>query len=164
MSLKASDLLKKDKERERLRRANYNKECEKCLDWIQNADSFTCSKYTIYTLPAFLISDANYVLHECVQFVKEKLTRSEFYVRVLKPGDRLFISWDPKLIKVPERKITKASSTQRRRDAQEESRPGPSIVFDANSSLSRLRAAATLMTDNPRYAHLDSVKKSKKRK
>ncbi|KAJ3035278.1 hypothetical protein HDV00_004096 [Rhizophlyctis rosea] len=167
--LKATDLLKREVERQKFRRKNYEKEYQKCLDTVKTADSSSHEKFVIYSVPDSLNYDDNYVLSECVEFMQRKLRESEFYVRLMRPGDKLFISWDAKLIlKGAHQKgdgATKSGGHMTNKKGHEESNDiTEGIYFNASSALSTLHMASSLMLDNPKYAHLQSVRKMKQQK
>ena len=176
-AFKASDLIKIDDLRSKLRRKHYKIEYEKCLSVIKTANEQCQTKFTIYTIPHMIPNDMNYEFDECTLYVKNELIKAEFYVRTMKPGNVLFISWDPEKTKTMANKrnrivLEEKEERKRKREAQERQRRRENknmtstrkretkqIEFVPSSALSTMHLKTSLMADNPDFAHLNTIKK-----
>lgn len=184
LAFKASDLLKEEEARAKLRRTNYRVQFQKCLSAVETAHKDLHRQYTQYTIPFALPADPHFTLAECISYLKEKLTEAEFYVKLMKPGNVLLISWLPEdVVKVKKKAEKKAKLRQKERDERKEraaalrameqppaaERPqgsqGPAkIEYQPSSALSNLSLRSSLMRDNPKYDHLKSMQRLKRRK
>jgi hypothetical protein len=173
-SVKASDLVKDAEDMKKLRKKNYKFELQKCFDHIRNVNKLD-HQYTTYTVPIALPSDANYNLSECAAYLKEGLRQAEFYVKLLKPGNVLFISWIPEdVVKVQKRNKKELFLAKEKRKRQEAAKSlrdqekkklveEPMILeYDPMSPISNMQVRLELMRNNPNYAHLKSLQKLKK--
>ncbi len=182
LAFKASDLLKEQEARAKLRRKNYRIQYQKCLSAVASANKDCHKQYTQYTIPLVLPADPHFTLTECIAYLKEKLTEAEFYVKLMQPGNVLLISWLPedvlKVQKKVEKKVEKkAKERQKERDERkqradarsppaplEQPREPPRIDYQPTSALSNLSLRSSLMRDNPKYDHLKSMQRLKRKK
>jgi len=111
-----------------------------------------------------------YNMDECIIYLKEELKKSDFYVRLMKPGNILYISWRPEDVEKVKRHNNKYETSTEREDYYHHKRhrvieddKAPTIEFDPDSALSNVRLRASLMMNNPKYEHLPSVQRLKKR-
>lgn len=175
---KASDLLKDDQEKHKLRLANYRIEFQKCLDTIANVNMYSHNNFTFYKLPLVLPGDPHFELQECIAYFKEELARAEFYVKLKHPGDILLISWHPQHVKLVQDQVQRRKEKQRKEKEKEKAKVKKDegkgtnlpvketprqIDFQPDSALSNLSLRSSLMKDNPKYAHLKSIQKLKSR-
>ena len=92
---KASDLLAQEKTLKRVRKKNYAVQLDKCIDAIRAVNEHCHALYTMYTVPFMVPGEPHYNMDECIIYLKEELRKSDFYVRLMKPGNILYISWKP---------------------------------------------------------------------
>ena len=182
LAFKASDLLKEEEARAKLRKTNYRVQFQKCLSAVESAHKDYHRQYTQYTIPFALPADPHFTLTECISYLKEKLTEAEFYVKLMKPGNVLLISWLPEdVVKVKKKVDEKARLRQKEREERKEraaalramEQPPPTeqgsqgparIEYKPTSALSNLSLRSSLMRDNPKYDHLKSMQRLKRRK
>lgn len=205
---KASDLLKNDKELKFLRLKNYKTELSKCLDVIYTANLHAHSQFTTFNVPSSLPGDPNFIQQECLEFLKIELSKLDFYVKTLKPGDSLLISWMENHIEHVKKKNRKKALEierqtektiflsnadkqhpyqhqhqhqdqyhqhqhqhqhqdqyhQHHRQNQHQSDTKNIILnYNPDSALSNLHFTTSLIKENPKYSHLKSVQKSRKK-
>jgi hypothetical protein len=173
--LKASDLTKNEAIFKRIRKRQYATEYEKCLDLIQTVNDHCHLQYTTYAVPVMIPGQPHFDADECTIYLKEELLKAEFYVRLMKPGNVLYISWKlediEKVRKSNEKKLRENYQDDTVSDVNEDSKhrqekslksSTPMIIdYNPESALSNVRLTTSLMLDNPKYAHLKSVKKLK---
>ena len=168
--IKAADLLKNEEINRRCRKRNYRMQYEKCVDAIQSVNEHCHFQYTTYNVPAMIPGEPYYDMDECIVYLKEELRKSDFYVRLMKPGNVLYISWRPQDInkvqkrneKHQEAELRRKEEEYRRREAEENDEPS-TIEYIPDSALSNLHFTTSLMMNNPEYAHLKSLQNLKKR-
>jgi hypothetical protein len=138
-TLKASDLVRLNKQRLESRRTNYALQVQKFLDEIQNVNDFCHKDHTFLSIP-MTMTDPNYDHIECLDYVKSELRKAEFHVKRMSfPPNQLFVSWAPTVPAAPSSLVI-------------EHKPmmiGSGAILRAN-----------LMKTNPKYAHLKSISKS----
>jgi len=97
---KASDLQEDVFFKKKVQRKLYSHQLRVCMNEIKtNNDSG--SKFTIFKVPLLISGEPHYLQEECTQFLKDNLIEFDYYVRLVSPGDTLFISWDPLHIRKP---------------------------------------------------------------
>lgn len=116
LDFKASDLLKKDLYREKMRLKNYKSQYFRCMNTIQHVDKMCQQQFTTYTVPVALPGDIDFDLSECCEFLKTELRKSEFYVKIMKPGNVLFISWKPEDVQQVRKKLAKENKKRLRQE------------------------------------------------
>lgn len=163
-TLKASDLTKNEGIFRRMRKRNYAAQYEKCLDLIQTVNDHCHHQYTIYTVPVIVPGQAHYDLDECTIYLKEELLKADFYVRLMKPGNQLYISWKPEDVE----KVRKMKERKRKEEEIDGERRKPTlsrdiIDYNPDSALSNVHLTTSLMMENPKYAHLKSLQKLRDR-
>ena len=174
-NFKASDLLRHEETKKRLRRTNYKEQYQKCLDWISTVNEHCHTLYTTYTVPFILPGEPNYQVDECATYLKDELRHSEFYAKVMNPGNELYISWRPEDVeKVRKRNDKKFEKEEREREKEQERRDreyeeeqkanSKVIRYNPSAPFSDLHLRATLIKENPRYGNLKSVQRFKKKK
>ena len=180
-NLKASDLLKKYEDKRQLRIENYKVQYDKCLDSINNADKYCNQQYTLYTVPYNLPGSVDFDVNECTIYLKEQLRLAEFYVKILKPGNILLISWMAEHVKKVKKQNAKGKAlvetintskavfnqfngkpftgdnNRRHESTRRENETEHIIEFIPESPLSNIHLRAELMKKNPKYSHLKSV-------
>jgi hypothetical protein len=92
--LKAKDLIKQQKERDKRRHDTFNKIYKKIEKRISIA-SIGNSYFTMYEIPEFILGIPLYNIIEAVNYIKDKLIYNGFTVEYYKPNI-LLISWLPK--------------------------------------------------------------------
>jgi hypothetical protein len=162
---KASDLLLQEKTLRKIRKKNYVIQLDKCINSIRTVNDRCHLMYTTYTVPSMLPGEPYYDMDECIIYLKEELRKSEFYVRLMKPGNVLYISWKPEDIEKVKRHNARVERKERRHRDDPEERQMPAVLdIDPDSALDNVRLRTTLMMNNPKYSHLPSVQKLKRRK
>lgn len=182
LDFKASDLVKDEKIKERLRKRNYKVQYQKCLDSISTVNEHCHTQYTVYTVPYSIPGDPNFDVAECTLYLKEELRKSDFYAKLMKPGNLIYISWRPEDVEKVEKKNKKLQKREEkerkeRREKRHLARMKETgnvgdtgyytreperdhvIQYDPNSALSNVRLRATLMKNNPKFSHLASIQK-----
>lgn len=91
--LKAKDLIKQQKERDKRKHDTFNKIYKKIEKRISIA-SIGNSYFTMYEIPEFILGIPLYNIIEAVSYIKVKLTHNGFTVEYYKPNI-LLISWLP---------------------------------------------------------------------
>ena len=188
LSFKASDLLKEEEVLSKLRKSNYRVQYQKCLNVVDTAHTDLHKQYTLYKIPLVLPGDPHFDLTECVAYLKKKLTDAEFYVKLMQPGNILLISWLPdhveKVKKKAAREVRKGqqrdeakskdakiakdakdavnSKTQQSEETAAKAREDR-IAYRPASALSNLSFRSSLMRDNPKYDHLKSMQRLKRK-
>jgi hypothetical protein len=177
VKLKAADLHKNDDIMRRFRKKNYRKQYDKCIDSIQGVNEHCHAQYTTYTVPAMIPGEPHFDMDECIVFLKEELRKADFYVRLMKPGNVLYISWRPqdveKVQKLNEKKGDGDGKDAREEKDDREGREGrekggrggkqqPIVQFNPDSALSNAHLTTSLIMNNPDFAHYKSVQKHKK--
>ena len=90
--VKAADLVKQQKEKEKSKYKIYNKIYEIIEKKIVTASS--CNYYyTVYEVPEFLIGYTLYCVDDCCNYIQNKLKNNNFNVDLHTPNT-LFISWN----------------------------------------------------------------------
>ncbi len=184
LAFKASDLLKEEEARAKLRKKNYRIQYQKCLNAVDSAHKDLHRQYTQYTIPMALPADPHFALDECIKYLKEKLTEAEFSVKLMRPGNILLISWLPEDVAKVQKKVEKKKK-QRQKEREEKqkqklseaplatvatptfaatTREPPRIDYQPTSALSNLSLRSALMRDNPKYDHLKSMQRLKRKK
>ena len=159
----ASQLLKEADEIKGIRESQYQKEFQKCMDTIETASRSW--KYTRHQIPVTIHGDPSYDYKECIKFLKVKLRQSEFFVKTMEPGNILFISWRPEDVSPPKvEKVTQKVPSVPKVPIAKVIPPKVIIDYDPNSAMSNVKLRSKLMVDNPKYAHLKSVQKMKRKK
>lgn len=181
---KASDLLKGDERKKEMRYRNYSIQLRKCLDTISSINTYAHKQFTAYLVPSSLPGDPNFDTTECIKFLKEELRKLDFYVKLLKDGNNLLISWKPedvqyvkakndkvreelRKIKENERKqreeLMEKEREKKRKEFEEKQNQEIVIKVNPQSALSQLQYTTELMKTNPSYSHLKSIQKLKKK-
>jgi hypothetical protein len=170
--LKAADLLKNDDITRRFRKRNYRVQYEKCLDAVQGINEHCHYQFTTYNVPAMIPGEPFYDMDECIMYLKEELRKSDFYVRLMKPGNVLYISWRPQDVDKVQKRNEKqqkqhaAQEEERQRRREEIAEPlqrEEQFEFVPESALSNLHLTTSLMMNNPAYDHLKSIQNLKRR-
>jgi len=167
--LKASDLLKSEESNKKYRKRNYRMQYDKCLDLIQTINNHCHSQYTTYNVPAMLPGNPHFDMDECIIFLKEELRKADFYVRLMKPGNVLYISWKPHDVEKVRKLNQRIESKERKKDeelsvnTERKVKEKPVIEFNPDSALSELHLTSQLIMNNPKYSHLKSVQNYKKK-
>lgn len=168
---KASDLLAQEKTLRRIRKRNYAVQFDKCIDAVRTVNEHCHTMYTMYTVPSMIPGEPHYNMDECIIYLKEELKKSDFYVRLMKPGNILYISWKPEDVEKVKRYNDKMEMSTERKVSRkmtqklyepEEATP-PIIEFNPDCPLSNMRLRTSLMMNNPKYDHLPSMQRLKKR-
>jgi hypothetical protein len=154
-SLKAGDLTKNEIVFKRLRKKAYLTQYEKCVHLIESINKHNL-RYTTYTVPVIVPSQPHYDVDECTIYLKEELLKADFYVRLMKPGNVLYISWKSedvaKVRKMKEKKENRTNS-----NSSSDVSKFQEIDYNPDSALSNVHLTTTLMMENPKYAHLKSL-------
>lgn len=174
--LKATDLYKNDDVLKKLRKKNYRKQYDKCIETIRSVNEHCHVQYTTYNVPAMIPGEPYFDMDECIIFLKEELRKADFYVRLMKPGNILYISWRPRDVE----KVQKLNSKHRNNnynnynnynsddnmdkenEVKEIKSKRPIIQFNPDSALSNAHLTTSLIMDNPDFAHYKTVQKYKK--
>jgi hypothetical protein len=169
--LTADDLLKTNDTTRRLRKKNYKIVYEKCIFAIESVHEYCKYDFTTFIIPDKLVGEPFYDLDECIIYLKEELRKANFYVRVAKPGNVLYISWRQqdveKVKKYNEKMKEKEDARAAQIAAQNAEQYGNQNVqnailhYDPNDPLSNMHLTAALMMENSKYDHLPSVKRTK---
>ncbi|KAJ3352337.1 hypothetical protein GGF32_003825 [Allomyces javanicus] len=61
------------------------------------------SQFFVYTVPLIHPTEPEYTVKECVRFIKQDVKAKGFCVRVLSPGNKVYVSWHPDDIPAPSR-------------------------------------------------------------
>ncbi len=188
LSFKASDLLKEEEVLSKLRKSNYRVQYQKCLNVVDTAHTDLHKQYTLYKIPLVLPGDPHFDLTECVAYLKKKLTDAEFYVKLMQPGNILLISWLPDHVEKVKKKAAKEirkgqqkdeaikdaktakdakdfqnSSSKNRQTEGTAAKSEDRIAYQPASALSNLSFRSSLMRDNPKYDHLKSMQRLKRK-
>ena len=91
--VKATDLIKKQKEREDMKKETYNKIYKRIEKKICTASDANCY-HTWYQIPEFLVGLPVYSFKDCKEYVQNKLVHNGFNVDFYEPNI-LFIKWFP---------------------------------------------------------------------
>jgi len=168
--IKADDLLKNYAMERRLAKKNYVTQYDKCVALVRSVSEYCHVQYTTYNVPTIVPEEPYYDMDECVLYLKTELLKADFYVRQMQPGNILYISWRPediakvKKVNRKQQELDEDEGQDRRRSIDRKKKNEKSTIeYDPDSALSNVRLTTRLMMDNPKYSHLDSVKKLKKR-
>ena len=111
-----------------------------------------------------------YDMDECIVYLKEELRKSDFYVRLMKPGNVLYISWraqDIEKVHKRNQKEIKRREEERYIEERDVRDVGNSkemaIEYLPDSALSNIHLTTSLMMNNPEYAHLKSIQNLKRK-
>lgn len=75
----------------------YDMQLDMCFAEIKRTHTISSqTQAVLYTVPWSLIDHPYYDYRECVAFLKDSLKSAGFYCRLCKPGNRVFVSWNPK--------------------------------------------------------------------
>ena len=96
MTLDARELTQEVLQKSKWQNRLFKQELQKCMTYIKETHKYQKGNATIHNVPLSLLGEPVYDWEECVKYVKRKLIQNNFYVRTCLPGNRLFISWDPK--------------------------------------------------------------------
>ena len=156
MEFTASDLLNFKAQNSKAKQRNYDNELQKCLETIKNTFKTTQADHIFYKVPIVLALDPLYDYTECINFLKERLLRIEFYVRVRSSGNELYISWNAKDVEKVKKRNKKLACKN-----MEFEKDSFSSKLAVNSNLlpamARLSLTTKLMKNNPTYAKLKSL-------
>ncbi len=175
LNFKASDLLKDELIKRKIKKKNYKQQLQRCLETIKSANENYHKQFLVYNVPYSLIGEPNYDPAECTIYIKEELRNSEFAVDIMKPGNILFISWKPEDVEKVQKKnakkkkkeeeerqkrrLEKEAEKQRKQEELRKLQPDrPFIEYDPKSRLSTMKFTADLIRNNSRYSNLKSVK------
>jgi hypothetical protein len=127
MDLTVRDVEEIQEQRNRRREVIYTAQLERCLDAIRRAMYLIHDvDYIMTTVPFSISGEPLYQPYECARFLKRSLEGRGFGCDILKPGNRLFVTWDAKIQKTEvvveydpndpkaAEKIQRALRTQRR--------------------------------------------------
>lgn len=178
-NLRASDLLRDEHLKKKMRKENYKVQYQKCLNSIKTLNAHCHNTFTIHTIPVVLMGDPNYNMDECILYIKEELKKGEFHVRLMQPGNALYISWSQKDVEKVRKKNEKEREKERTKrlgfQTKETDEKSPNntskndehttrnISVNPNDPLSRLFMKTTLMSENPKYSKMKSMKSYKQR-
>lgn len=158
MDLKASDLVKKQSQNNKLKLRNYHKELEKCIENIKSVNKECERDHMYYNIPIVLPTDPHYDYTECTLYVKESLINQEFYVRICNSGNVLYISWSSKDVE----KVQKRNNKLNVKKMEKLRRESPAFIGGSiNTAMDRLLLTTSLMKNNPKYGKLFSKQKNK---
>ena len=159
MEFKASDLVQSTNLNSRTKLRNYEIELQKCLETIKTTFKATQTDHIFYKIPIVLANDPNYDYNECVKYIKEKLTKLEFYVRIRTSGNELFISWNPEDVEKVKRKNLKVNQKIMQKDKECYIKSKTGLM----PAMSRLNLTTNLMRHNPAYSKLFTESRNVKR-
>jgi len=168
MSFKASDLVKSKQKSDDMSEYNYRVLLDKCYVHIKNIHQ-NCKNdsFTFFNIPVILYDDPYYNFEKCKEYITRKLKENEFYVETSASDlGALYISWKKQdveqvkqeLYEKHQARIQQETRRQQEQDAIERKRKEQQIKWKPSSAISEMRMKSTLMKDNPKYAHLNSVK------
>ena len=109
----------------------YAQQLTYCMDMIKKCHELTRKKFTIFDIPYSVPAEPSYSQIHCGKFLRDKLISLDFYAKRINPGDKLFISWDPKLVKFD--------------NEEEKNIPMTVINYNSNNPLSELELTSTLI-------------------
>lgn len=93
--VKADELVKQQKERNKLKDKIYNKvykQIEKKIQMASNLNLYSCS----YEIPTFLLGAPIYCNASCKKYLVKKLTKNGFKIsEEIFNSSKLIISWNP---------------------------------------------------------------------
>ncbi len=184
MNITARDMIRADQERKNKRLLEYDRQFERCLDDIRQARTYSKDAFIIFEAPLTLIE---YECEECVVYLKDRLFANGFYCKRLKPGNRLFVSWEESLVAQLEERVLRETEQNEqwerekervRAEYQESEKERASakvpvetpqknvkaIKLDVKSPLSRLAMTKSLIMENASMQNLQSVKLMKNEK
>jgi hypothetical protein len=163
--LKASDLVHKKESTEKILQNNYRMEYKKCLSYICKMNKESQLDEIYYEIPFVLPYDPNYYHLDCADYIKHNLYKAEFYTRIVKPGNILYISWKKEdvtkvkkhLKKKQEKELQEKMEKNKKQlaislDAIQEA--NNSLMYNPNSAISKLKISSLLMRQNPKYKSL----------
>ena len=154
--LRASDLLRPITNGKVLCLEAYREELKNANKMIKSVNDNCHKRYTLHTVPLMKLGLAYYDADDCVTYVRDHLVEQGFYVKRVLPGNVLFISWDPQHIK-PEKPRAESKKVE---SSASPSKPTEHVIeYNPSSAISGLHLRATLMKNNPKYAHLQAKKK-----
>lgn len=127
---KATDLQSDVIFQKKIQRKLYSHQLKICMNEIKTTNN-SGSKYIIFRPPVLISGEPHYIQDECVIFLKRNLIDYDYYVRLVQPGDSIFISWDPTHItKKFENEKNRRSQERQEDDDIEEFYCDPSDPFD----------------------------------
>ena len=170
---KASDLLKDETLKKKIKKKNYKLQYQKCIETIKTTNDICFKQFTVFAVPLSILGEPNFDSAECIIYLMEELEKAEFYARIMKPGNLLFISWREEDVKKVKRKNEKKkqleeehrklrkAERERVRLELERNKPKEKVIeFNPDTNLGRLHLATTLMKDNTeRFGHLKTIRK-----
>lgn len=140
--LRATDLMQNEIAKTSLRQQSYARQLEACLDSIRHSTQLGGRTNTLYDVPYSVFGEPNYEFKECVDFLCNALTDSDFYVQRMIPGNRLYISWKVSDVEEVKSKKQKAENARKQKDQKQ----GNTILsVDPNNARSRAHFTAHLI-------------------
>lgn len=120
---KASDLQTDVVFQKKVQRKLYSHQLKVCMNEIKTTNDGG-SKYILFKPPILISGEPHYIQDECVAFLKRNLIKYDYYVRLVLPGDSIFISWDISHINI------RLESEERQEEEVEDFYCDPSNPFD----------------------------------
>jgi hypothetical protein len=143
--LRATDLVYENERLKKLYEANYKREFEKCIHEIKRSNKELRLQEVWYNVPIYIMDNPNYNHVDCIEYIKTRLEHNDFLVE--SKSNKLYISW-------------------KKEDVEKKKKPPPmplpivnTLSWQPSSAISELRLKTVLMKNNPKYAHLKSIKK-----
>lgn len=119
---KASDLQTDVIFQKKVQRKLYSHQLKVCMNEIKTTNDGG-SKYILFKPPILISGEPHYIQDECVAFLKRNLIKYDYYVRLVLPGDSIFISWDINHINI-------RSESEEKQEEVEDFYCDPSNPFD----------------------------------
>lgn len=119
--------------RESRRKYLYQIQLEKCLNHIKSVHRHNpFSDYTFFSVPYSMTGEPFYDFKGCIDYIRQGLKDHGFYRKLMAPGDKFFISWDPNL--------TPSNPKEKERETQD-----IIIDYDPNDPVDAERARMQLL-------------------